>query len=117
LALSWSATDDGTKAEKSPPIWAIWRTSVAVIGRTGTDAGTNTVCTSWRHGGVHACDLHLVIEVGAVAQAADHDGGAGLLGRRDRQIVIGGAVEVAAGLGGDRAEYRPDHLQALFDRK
>ena len=25
---------------------AIWRTSVAVIGRTAGDAGTNTVCTS-----------------------------------------------------------------------
>ena len=39
------------------------------------------------------------------------------LGRRDRQIVIGGAVEVAAGLGGDGREYRPDHLQALLGRK
>jgi len=28
-------------------------------------------------GFVHAGDLHLVVEVGAVTQAADHDGGAG----------------------------------------
>ena len=70
-----------------------------------------------RHGLVHAGDLHLVIEVGAVAQAADHDGGAGLLRRGDRQIVIGGAVEGAAGLGGDRPEHLPDHRQPLFHRK
>ena len=36
----------GTKAETSPPMPAIWRTSVAVIGRTAAEAGTNTVCTS-----------------------------------------------------------------------
>src|SRR6185437_2719108 len=41
-----AATADGTNAETSPPIAAIWRTSVAVIGRTATEAGTNTVCTS-----------------------------------------------------------------------
>ena len=70
-----------------------------------------------RHGLVHARDLHLVVEVGAVAQAADHDGGAGLLRRRDRQIVIGGAVERAAGLGGDRAEHLPHHRQPLLGRK
>src|SRR3954467_1730214 len=29
-----------------------------------------------RHGLVHAGNLHLVIEIGAVAQSADHDGGA-----------------------------------------
>src|SRR5665213_953491 len=32
-----------------------------------------------RHGLVHAGDLHFIIEVGAVAQAANHDGGADLL--------------------------------------
>ena len=40
------ATDAGTKAETSPPIPAIWRTSVALIGRTAADAGRNTVCSS-----------------------------------------------------------------------
>ena len=32
--------------ETSPPIDAIWRTSVAVIGRTDGEAGRKTVCTS-----------------------------------------------------------------------
>src|SRR5262245_32756942 len=46
FALRLAATEAGTKAETSPPIEAIWRTSVAVIGRIGAEAGTNTVCTS-----------------------------------------------------------------------
>ena len=39
-------TEAGTKAEPSAPIPAIWRTNVAVIGRTIGEAGRNTVCTS-----------------------------------------------------------------------
>ncbi len=39
------------------------------------------------------------------------------LGRSDRQVVIGGGVERAAGLGGDGCEYRPDHVQPLLGRK
>ena len=35
----------GTKADTSPPMPAIWRTNVAVIGRTSGEAGRNTVCT------------------------------------------------------------------------
>src|SRR4029079_1933368 len=70
-----------------------------------------------RHGLVHAGQLHLVVEIGAVAQAPDHDGGPGLPGRRDRQIVIGGSVEGATGLFGDRRAYRLEHLQTLFGRK
>src|SRR6185437_13229641 len=46
LAFSPAATEAGTKADTLPPMPAIWRTSVAVIGRTATEAGTNTVCTS-----------------------------------------------------------------------
>ena len=46
LVLRLAATAGGTNAETSPPMAAIWRTSVAVIGRTATEAGTNTVCTS-----------------------------------------------------------------------
>src|SRR5262249_53722054 len=45
LAFRLAATEAGTKADTLPPIPAIWRTSVAVIGRTATEAGTNTVCT------------------------------------------------------------------------
>ena len=45
LVLRLAATDDGTNADTSPPIAAIWRTSVAVIGRTATEAGTNTQWT------------------------------------------------------------------------
>ena len=54
FCLQAAATAGGTKAETSPPMAAIWRTSVAVIGRTATDAGRNTVWTSGRHGLVHA---------------------------------------------------------------
>jgi len=39
-------TDDGTNCDTSPPIDAICRTSVAVIGRMIGDAGRNTVCTA-----------------------------------------------------------------------
>ena len=39
-------TISGTKPETSPPKPAIWRTSVAVIGRTRGEAGRNTVWTS-----------------------------------------------------------------------
>ena len=96
---------------------AIWRTSVAVIGRTVGEAGRNTVCTSGRHGLVHAGDLHFVVEVGAVAQAADQDGGAALLRGSDGEIVVGGRLERAAGLRGDRAEHLLNHLEALLRRK
>src|SRR5436305_1910083 len=40
LAFKALATAGGTKAETSPPMPAIWRTRVAVIGRTAGDAGT-----------------------------------------------------------------------------
>ena len=96
---------------------AIWRTSVAVIGRTATDAGRNTVWTPGRHGLVHARYLHLVVEVGAVPQAPNHDGGPGLLGRRDGQVVVGRAVERAMGRGGDRGKHPLDHFQPLLGRK
>src|SRR5262249_4876186 len=43
LAFRALATEGGTKAETSPPMPAIWRTKVAVVGRTLGDAGTNTV--------------------------------------------------------------------------
>src|SRR5262245_58935525 len=42
-----ATTGGGTKDDTSPPIEAIWRTSVAVIGRTAGEAGRNTV---WRSG-------------------------------------------------------------------
>ena len=46
LAVSASATTAGTKGRMSPPIDAIWRTSVAVMVRTEGLAGRNTVCRS-----------------------------------------------------------------------
>src|SRR5438105_14935858 len=46
LAFRRAATGAGTNGVTSPPIDAICRTRVAVIGRTEADAGTNTVCTS-----------------------------------------------------------------------
>ena len=96
---------------------AIWRTSVAVIGRTATDAGRNTVCTPGAMVSFMPADLHLVIEVGAVPQAPNHDGGPGLLRRRDGQIVVGGAVERAVGRGGDRGKHLFDHFQPFLGRK
>ena len=44
--FSRAATAAGTKAETSPPMPAIWRTNVAVIGRAAGEAGRNTVCMS-----------------------------------------------------------------------
>src|SRR5262249_32839333 len=41
-----AATEAGTKAETLPPMEAIWRTSVAVIGRVAGEDGRKTVCTS-----------------------------------------------------------------------
>ena len=43
LLLSRAATEAGTKLDTSPPMPAIWRTKVAVIGRTAGEAGRNTV--------------------------------------------------------------------------
>jgi len=46
FCFSRVATAAGTKAETSPPMPAIWRTNVAVIGRTIGEAGRNTVWMS-----------------------------------------------------------------------
>src|SRR5882724_12975249 len=70
-----------------------------------------------RHGLVHAGYLHLVVEIGAVAQPPDHDGGAGGACRGDGQIVIGGGLEGATGLLGDGRTYRLEHLQPFLGRK
>src|SRR5215213_11498547 len=43
FAVNRRSTLGGTKAETSPPIAAIWRTRVALIGRTAGEAGRNTV--------------------------------------------------------------------------
>ena len=77
---------------------AICRTKVAVIGRTSGEAGRNTVCTVGRHGGIHPGKLHLIVEIGAVAQAADHHGGADPPRGRNGEIVECDAGEFAARL-------------------
>ena len=46
FALSGATTAAGTKGRMSPPIDAIWRTSVAVMVRTEGLAGRKTVCSS-----------------------------------------------------------------------
>ena len=46
FAFSRTATGGGTNGETSPPMEAICRTSVAVIGRTAGAAGRKTVCTA-----------------------------------------------------------------------
>jgi hypothetical protein len=46
FAFSAATTLGGANGATSPPIAAIWRTRVAVIGRTGEEAGKNTVCIS-----------------------------------------------------------------------
>jgi len=46
FAFSASTTFGGAKGEASPPIEAIWRTRVAVIGLTGEEAGRKTVRSS-----------------------------------------------------------------------
>ena len=69
--FSRAATDAGTKADTSPPMAAIWRTNVAVIGRTVRRRRQENGLHLRRHGRVHAGHLHLVVEVGGVAQPAD----------------------------------------------
>ena len=76
----------------SPPIEAIWRTSVAVIGRTGGDAGRKTVCTSGAIAPFMPGHLHLVVEVGAAAQAADQHRRARALRGGDDEIGEGGGA-------------------------
>src|SRR5690606_23875132 len=49
FAVSTPATACGTKCVMSPPIEAIWRTSVAVMVRTDGLAGRKTV---WRSGAI-----------------------------------------------------------------
>src|SRR5205085_5687760 len=58
-----------------------------------------------RHGLVHAGNLHLIIEVRAIAQAANHDGGTSLLCRGDRELVVAGAIELTTGLGRNRRKH------------
>ena len=93
LAFRRSATRPGTKAETSPPIPAIWRTSVAVMGRTAGEAGEEDGLDLRRHGGVHGGHLDLVVEIRAVAQAAHDEGGAVAAGGLDGQIVEGHHLE------------------------
>src|SRR6478736_3257722 len=90
FALSWAATCGGTKAETSPPMPAIWRTKVAVIGRTMGEAGRNTVCTSGAMAPfMPACCGHC-------------------------QIVEGHRFEHAARLGRQRPADVMEHLQPLL---
>src|SRR5271165_394606 len=46
FAFRAAITFGGAKEEASPPIAAIWRTKVAVIGLTGEEAGRKTVLSS-----------------------------------------------------------------------
>ena len=91
---------------------AIWRTNVAVIGRTIGEAGRNTVCIAGRHGLVHARHLHFIVEVGAVAQAADQQRGARLARGLDHQAGKGDAGQFAFG----RARQRRADLLSMASR-
>ena len=79
----------------SPPIDAIWRTSVAVMVRDRRACRQEHGLQIRRHRLVHAGHLHLVVEIGAVAQAADQDRGAMLARRVDHQTVEGDDLECA----------------------
>ena len=65
FAFSAATTFGGAKGEASPPIEAIWRTRVAVIGLTGDEAGRKTV-RNGRHRAVHPRHLHFEVEIGRV---------------------------------------------------
>ena len=52
---------------------AIWRTRLAAMWRTLRRGGDEHGLDRRRHRAVHARHLHLVVEVGAVAQAAEDD--------------------------------------------
>ena len=84
--------------ETSPPMLAIWRTKVAVIGRTMGEAGRKMV---WIPG----------------AMASDQDGRPGLLGGIHHQPGKGHAGEPALGLARQRPAGLLQHGQPFFGRK
>ena len=111
-----AATARGTKAETSPPMPAICRTKVAVIGRTAGDAA-GTWSGRLRHGGVHPGQLHLIVEIGAVADAADQHGGTRPLRGRHHQIVEGLADERTSGRARHRRTNLLQHDEPVLDRE
>ena len=72
----FAATVCGTNGDTSPPIAAIWADKrggdVARLGRRGHEDGVNV----GGHRSVHPGHLHLVVEVGRIAETADDDTGA-----------------------------------------
>src|SRR5579883_1797293 len=70
-----------------------------------------------RHRGVHPGELHLVVEVGAIAQAADHESGADPASSRNRKIVEGDAGELATRRANHDAAGLLQHCDALIGRK
>ncbi len=111
------AATAGANGLMSPPMAAIWRTSVAVMWRTSGRGGEINGADFRRHHAVHAGHLHLVVEIGAVAQAAHHDFRAVVAGRlhgeagegHDLQLAALRLQQIAAGL--------LDEIGALLDRE
>ena len=75
------------KPRPRPPIAAICRTSVAVIVTHRRGSRNEDGLDVGRHGLVHSGHLHLIVEIGAVAQAADQEGRPGLASGVDGQAV------------------------------
>ena len=91
-----SATTGGTKGSMSPPICGDLPDK-----RGGDVAGLRARrqenrLQPGRHRAVHAGHLHLVVEVGAVAQPADQDRRADLAREIDDQIVEGAGLDLDA---------------------
>src|SRR5579871_1363038 len=104
LTLSRSATTAGTKADTSPPMPAICRTKVALMGRTDGDAGRNTVSTSGAIAAIipASCINRKIVECDSGELAtlrANHDA-AGLLQHCD--ALIGRKQRRLAGMHPDR---------------
>ena len=111
--FSRATTAGGTKGDTSPPMEAICRTSVAVIGRTAGRRRQEHGLDVRRHGAVHARHFHLVVEIGAAAQPADQDARALALGGRHHQIGKRDAAKLAPGLARNRRAGLVQHRQPL----
>ena len=115
LAFAFRPCDTAgeTKVEASPPMSAIWRTRFAAMWRTFGEAATNTVWMRRRHRAVHAGHLHLVVEVGAIAQAAEDDRRLVLGGGIDGEVGEGDDVDLGAGCTRDLLRLALQHVDAL----
>ncbi len=117
FAVSRASTGAGTKVETSPPMPAICRTSVAVMGRTMGEAGRKNGLDAGSHGTIHARHLHLIIKVCPVTQAADQQRCTDVAGGlNDETAECDGFKPGFFGMGDGAADIH-QHCHALIRRE